>query len=75
MGNQFARYVGYALTNGQTYVIDTTTLMAEEWVFDHDRMEAKQIDLIALHFYQQYSSIPGHVNQETGLGSPVLETD
>uniref|UniRef100_A0A915HH52 Uncharacterized protein n=1 Tax=Romanomermis culicivorax TaxID=13658 RepID=A0A915HH52_ROMCU len=30
MGNQFAGYVSLALTNCQTYVIDTTTLMAKE---------------------------------------------
>uniref|UniRef100_A0A915KTK7 Uncharacterized protein n=1 Tax=Romanomermis culicivorax TaxID=13658 RepID=A0A915KTK7_ROMCU len=30
MGNQFAGYVSFALTNSQTYIIDTTTLMAKE---------------------------------------------
>uniref|UniRef100_A0A915I2E8 Uncharacterized protein n=1 Tax=Romanomermis culicivorax TaxID=13658 RepID=A0A915I2E8_ROMCU len=31
MGKQFAIYVGFALTNDQTYLIDTTGLMEKEW--------------------------------------------
>uniref|UniRef100_A0A915IB74 Uncharacterized protein n=1 Tax=Romanomermis culicivorax TaxID=13658 RepID=A0A915IB74_ROMCU len=31
MGKQFARYVSFALTNGQFYVINTTGLMEKEW--------------------------------------------
>uniref|UniRef100_A0A915J776 Uncharacterized protein n=1 Tax=Romanomermis culicivorax TaxID=13658 RepID=A0A915J776_ROMCU len=31
MGKQFAQYVSFALTNGQTYVINTTCLLEKEW--------------------------------------------
>uniref|UniRef100_A0A915J889 Uncharacterized protein n=1 Tax=Romanomermis culicivorax TaxID=13658 RepID=A0A915J889_ROMCU len=35
MGKEFARYVSFALTNSQTYVIDTTTLRIKEWTSLH----------------------------------------
>uniref|UniRef100_A0A915L8R4 Uncharacterized protein n=1 Tax=Romanomermis culicivorax TaxID=13658 RepID=A0A915L8R4_ROMCU len=31
MGNQFAQYISFVLTNGQTYVINTTGFMEKEW--------------------------------------------
>uniref|UniRef100_A0A915HW14 Uncharacterized protein n=1 Tax=Romanomermis culicivorax TaxID=13658 RepID=A0A915HW14_ROMCU len=31
-GNQFARYISLVLMNGQTYIIDTTSLMEKKWV-------------------------------------------
>uniref|UniRef100_A0A915JV91 Uncharacterized protein n=1 Tax=Romanomermis culicivorax TaxID=13658 RepID=A0A915JV91_ROMCU len=33
MGNQFAQYVSFVLTNSQTYVIDTRALMAKGWMW------------------------------------------
>uniref|UniRef100_A0A915JQ00 Uncharacterized protein n=1 Tax=Romanomermis culicivorax TaxID=13658 RepID=A0A915JQ00_ROMCU len=36
MGKEFARYVSFTLTNGQTYIIDTITLMVKEWTSLHD---------------------------------------
>uniref|UniRef100_A0A915JY38 Uncharacterized protein n=1 Tax=Romanomermis culicivorax TaxID=13658 RepID=A0A915JY38_ROMCU len=122
MGKQFAGYVSFALTNGQTYIIDTTSLMGKEWancdqfakrgilpeelryaaleayysllvmfavvhygmadqllmqmqVFNHDKVDPKQINNVALYSYQQYSTIPRHVNREMGLGSQVMETN
>uniref|UniRef100_A0A915JF13 Uncharacterized protein n=1 Tax=Romanomermis culicivorax TaxID=13658 RepID=A0A915JF13_ROMCU len=50
-------------------------LLMQMQVFEHDRMEPKQINTIALHFYQQYLTIPGHINREMGLGSQAMETD
>uniref|UniRef100_A0A915KM01 Uncharacterized protein n=1 Tax=Romanomermis culicivorax TaxID=13658 RepID=A0A915KM01_ROMCU len=32
IGKQFARYISFALISGQTYVIDTTSLMENEWI-------------------------------------------
>uniref|UniRef100_A0A915HVR1 Uncharacterized protein n=1 Tax=Romanomermis culicivorax TaxID=13658 RepID=A0A915HVR1_ROMCU len=32
-GNQFARYISFALRNGQTYSINTTSLMEKEWTW------------------------------------------
>uniref|UniRef100_A0A915KAW6 Uncharacterized protein n=1 Tax=Romanomermis culicivorax TaxID=13658 RepID=A0A915KAW6_ROMCU len=43
MGNKFARYISFALTNGQTYVIDTTTLMAKEWTSLHDFLNSDML--------------------------------
>uniref|UniRef100_A0A915I9C1 Phage protein n=1 Tax=Romanomermis culicivorax TaxID=13658 RepID=A0A915I9C1_ROMCU len=31
-GNQFARYISFVLTNGQTYIINTTRLTEKEWL-------------------------------------------
>uniref|UniRef100_A0A915ID19 16S/18S rRNA aminocarboxypropyltransferase Tsr3 C-terminal domain-containing protein n=1 Tax=Romanomermis culicivorax TaxID=13658 RepID=A0A915ID19_ROMCU len=31
LGGQFAPYISFALTNGQSYIIDTTGLMEKEW--------------------------------------------
>uniref|UniRef100_A0A915L444 Uncharacterized protein n=1 Tax=Romanomermis culicivorax TaxID=13658 RepID=A0A915L444_ROMCU len=36
MGKVFARYLSLAITNSQTYVINTTTLMIKEWTNLHD---------------------------------------
>uniref|UniRef100_A0A915K2T4 Uncharacterized protein n=1 Tax=Romanomermis culicivorax TaxID=13658 RepID=A0A915K2T4_ROMCU len=50
-------------------------LLMLKQVLDHDRMEPKQINTVALHFYQQYLAIPGHMNREMGLGFQAMETD
>uniref|UniRef100_A0A915JDR0 Uncharacterized protein n=1 Tax=Romanomermis culicivorax TaxID=13658 RepID=A0A915JDR0_ROMCU len=50
-------------------------LLMQMQVFNHDRMEPKQINNVACHFYQQYSAIPGRVNREMGLGSQAMETE
>uniref|UniRef100_A0A915JEP0 Uncharacterized protein n=1 Tax=Romanomermis culicivorax TaxID=13658 RepID=A0A915JEP0_ROMCU len=50
-------------------------LLMQMQVFDHNRMEPKQINTVALHLYQQYLTIPGHINREIGLGSQAMETD
>uniref|UniRef100_A0A915KNX1 DUF4216 domain-containing protein n=1 Tax=Romanomermis culicivorax TaxID=13658 RepID=A0A915KNX1_ROMCU len=50
-------------------------LLMQMQVFNDDRMEPKQINTVALHFYQEYSTIPGHINHEMGLGSQAMETD
>uniref|UniRef100_A0A915JGV0 Uncharacterized protein n=1 Tax=Romanomermis culicivorax TaxID=13658 RepID=A0A915JGV0_ROMCU len=42
MGKQFPQYISLALTNGQTYVINTIDLMEEEWV-NHDSFAKKGI--------------------------------
>uniref|UniRef100_A0A915J5P2 Uncharacterized protein n=1 Tax=Romanomermis culicivorax TaxID=13658 RepID=A0A915J5P2_ROMCU len=53
----------------------TDQLLMQMQVFNHDKVDPKQINNVALYFYQQYSTIPGHVNREMGLGSQVMETD
>uniref|UniRef100_A0A915JKQ4 Uncharacterized protein n=1 Tax=Romanomermis culicivorax TaxID=13658 RepID=A0A915JKQ4_ROMCU len=50
-------------------------LLMQMQVLAHDRMEPKQVNTIALYFYQQYLAIPGHINLGMGLGSQVMETD
>uniref|UniRef100_A0A915LCU4 Uncharacterized protein n=1 Tax=Romanomermis culicivorax TaxID=13658 RepID=A0A915LCU4_ROMCU len=50
-------------------------LLMQMQVFNNDRMGPKQINRVALHFYQQHSAIPGHINREMGLGYQAMETD
>uniref|UniRef100_A0A915KX36 Uncharacterized protein n=1 Tax=Romanomermis culicivorax TaxID=13658 RepID=A0A915KX36_ROMCU len=50
-------------------------LLMQMQVFGHDRMEPKQINMVALPFYQQNLTIPGHINCEMGLGSQAMETN
>uniref|UniRef100_A0A915L2L0 Uncharacterized protein n=1 Tax=Romanomermis culicivorax TaxID=13658 RepID=A0A915L2L0_ROMCU len=50
-------------------------LLMQMQVFNHDRMELKEINMVALHFYQHYLAIPGYINHEMGLGSQVMKTN
>uniref|UniRef100_A0A915II77 Uncharacterized protein n=1 Tax=Romanomermis culicivorax TaxID=13658 RepID=A0A915II77_ROMCU len=43
MGKRFARYVSFALTNSQMYVMDTTTLMVKEWTSLHDFLNSNML--------------------------------
>uniref|UniRef100_A0A915IV82 Uncharacterized protein n=1 Tax=Romanomermis culicivorax TaxID=13658 RepID=A0A915IV82_ROMCU len=43
MGNKFAPYISFTLTNSQTYIIDTTTLMGKEWTSLHNFLNSDML--------------------------------